>query len=155
MFTTIAVALDGTEHSQVAARYGAALAREHSGRIVVAHVRELIAGRGAGPLHVDEEERVAAMRTAADLRAQGIYTEVRRLHATEPGRRDRGRRPPRRGRCDRRRRDDARRAGRSLTGSTSPQLLHAAQCPVPVAPARGQAREAGPAVSADRTPIAA
>jgi nucleotide-binding universal stress UspA family protein len=157
MFTTIAVALDGTERSQAAARYGAALAREHSGRIVVAHVRELIAGRGAGPLHVDEDERAASVRrTIADLRAQGLevdqcVTSTLRSPTAAIA-------------------DIARRAGAdvivtggtnhgllagALTGSTPQGLLRAAHCPVLVAPAREPARPSLPAGATEHTPIAA
>jgi nucleotide-binding universal stress UspA family protein len=156
MFRTIAVALDGTERSQAAARYAAALAHEHSGRIVVAHVRELIGGRGAGPLHFDEDERTSVVRrTVADLRAQGIETELHvastfRSPATVIA-------------------EIAHRAAAdmivvggtthgalagALTGSTPQGLLHAAHCPVLVAPARGHAQESLPAAAA-RTPVAA
>ena len=157
MFSTIAVALDGTERSLAAARYGAALAHEHSGRIVVAHVRELIAGRGAGPLHVDENERAAAVRrTVADLRAQGIETELYvsstfRSPATVIAA------------IARSSQADVIVVGGTthgahtgaLTGSTPQALLHAAHCPVLVAPAREQARESLPAGATERTPLAA
>jgi len=157
MFRTIAVAHDGTERSQVAARYAAALAHEHSGRIVVAHVRELIGGRGAGPLHVDEDERTAAVRsTVADLRAQGIETELRiastlRSPATVIAEI-----------ADRAQADVVVAGGTThgalagaLTGSTPQRLLHAAHCPVLIASAREQARESRPAGATERTPIAA
>ena len=33
---------------------------EKSGQMLVVHLTELIAGRGSGPLHVDEDDRIAA-----------------------------------------------------------------------------------------------
>jgi nucleotide-binding universal stress UspA family protein len=156
MFRTIAVALDGTERSDAAARYAAALAHEHSGRIVVAHVRELMAGRGAGPLHVDQDARTTAVRrTVSDLRARGIETDLRvvsTLHSPAAAIAEIARRTA----------ADVIVSGGTthgalagaLTGSTPQRLLHAAHCPVLVAPAREPARESVPAV-AERTPIAA
>src|SRR5919197_2547563 len=56
MFQTIVLAVDGSEQSNWALNYAATLAKESGGRILAVHVRELMAGRAAGPVHVNEDE---------------------------------------------------------------------------------------------------
>ena len=136
MSKTIVLALDGTEQSRGPVRYATDLARERDAEIVVAHVKELIGGRGAGPLHADEDDRAADVRKqVADLRAAGFTVEFQRCSTM---------RSPASAIAD-----VARKSGAemivvggtthgvfigALTGSTPQALLHSAPCPVLVAP---------------------
>jgi nucleotide-binding universal stress UspA family protein len=156
MSKTIVLALDGTEQSRGPVRYATDLAREREAKIVVVHVKELIGGRGAGPLHVDENDRLADVRRqVADLRAAGFAAELwssSTMHgpastiATV-----------------------ARKSGAemivvggtshgalagALAGSTPQALLHTAPCPVLVAPAK-EAAATEQAHAADRAALAA
>jgi nucleotide-binding universal stress UspA family protein len=137
MSKTILLALDGTEQSRGPVRYATDLARERNARIVVVHVKELIGGRGAGPLHVDEDDRLADVkRQVADLRAAGFATELQRC-STMHG--------PASAIAAAARQSGAETivvGGTShgafvgaLAGSTPQALLHVAPCPVLVAPA--------------------
>ena len=147
MSKTIVLALDGTEQSGGPVRYAADVARERNAAIVVVHVKELIGGRAAGPMHVDEGDRLANIRRqVADLRAEGLTAELHSFSSMRgPAAAIAG---------------DARRSGAemivvggtahgafvgALSGSTPQALLHVAPCPVLVAPA----------AKADRAPIAA
>ena len=56
MFRTIVLALDGSEGSRRAAAVAAELAHRNSARLVIAHVAELVAGRGGGYAHLNEDE---------------------------------------------------------------------------------------------------
>jgi nucleotide-binding universal stress UspA family protein len=134
---TIVLALDGTEGSRGPVRYATDLARERDARIVVVHVKELIGGRGAGPLHADEDDRAGDVRRqVADLKASGFAVELQRCSTM---------RGPAHAIAD-----VARNSGAemivvggtthgaftgALTGSTPQALLHTAPCPVLVAPA--------------------
>ena len=62
MFKTIVLAVDGSESSDRAVAYAGDLARESGGRIVAVHIKEMIAGRFAGPVHVDEDDLQAKIR---------------------------------------------------------------------------------------------
>ncbi|HEY3766178.1 MAG TPA: universal stress protein [Gaiellales bacterium] len=155
MSNTIVLALDGTEQSPGPVRYAKEIAHDRDANVVVVHVKELIAGRAAGPLHTDEDVRIASVRSqVADLRAAGIAAELRtsstlRNPATAIA-------------------AAARRAGAdlivvggtthgaltgALAGSTPQSLLHTSPCPVLVAPAREVAVAANR--DAARTPVAA
>jgi nucleotide-binding universal stress UspA family protein len=137
MSKTIVLALAGTEESRGPVRYATDLARERDARIVVVHVKELIGGRGAGPLHVDELDRLADVRRqVADLQAAGFATELQSCSSM---------RGPVAAIAD-----AAKSSGAelivvgatahgafvgALSGSTPQALLHVAPCPVLVAPA--------------------
>jgi nucleotide-binding universal stress UspA family protein len=147
MSKTIVLALAGTEDSRGPVRYAADLARERNAGIVVVHVKELVGGRAAGPLHVDEADRLANVRRqVSDLRAAGFTTEL--LSSSSM-------RAPASAIADAATRSGAEMivvggtthgalAG-ALAGSTPQALLHVAPCPVLVAPA----------AKADRAAIAA
>ena len=62
MFKTIVLAVDGSESSDRAVAYAGDLARESGGRMVAVHIKEMIAGRFAGPVHVDENDLQAKIR---------------------------------------------------------------------------------------------
>ncbi|MGZ4430692.1 MAG: universal stress protein, partial [Gaiellales bacterium] len=77
MFKTIMVAHDGSEASDGAFEYAVELAKSASARVVVVHVRQVIAGRGAGPLHLDQAEREARIRHQVEaLRERGVEAEM-------------------------------------------------------------------------------
>lgn len=137
MTKTIVLALDGTEGSRGPVRYATDLARERDARIVVVHVKELIGGRGAGPLHADEDDRARDVsRQVSDLRAAGFSADLQRCSTMRGAASAIA--------------DVARKAAAelivvggtthgalagALAGSTPQALLHTAPCPVLVAPA--------------------
>src|SRR5581483_6327505 len=54
------------------------LAKREGSRVVIAHVEELIAGKGGGPVHAGEEAYQREIREqAAELSGQGIETDVK------------------------------------------------------------------------------
>ncbi len=78
MFKTIVLALDGSETSKRAIPIAAELAKREGSRVVIAHVEELIAGKGGGPVHAGEEAYQQEIREqAAELSGQGIETDVK------------------------------------------------------------------------------
>lgn len=62
MFGTIVLAVDGSQPSDTAVGYAARLAKESGSRIVAVHVKEIMAGRAAGPVHVNEDEILDKVR---------------------------------------------------------------------------------------------
>ncbi len=74
MFSTIVLALDGSEGSRRALPLAADLAERDGARIVAVHVRELIAAKaGTYPIRADEGEIEAAVRREVeDLSARGL-----------------------------------------------------------------------------------
>ncbi len=77
MFETIVLAVDGSVQSNRAADLAGVLAKHSGGRILAVHVKELMAGRAAGPVHVDEDEIVAAIRARVQhLNDDGINAEL-------------------------------------------------------------------------------
>jgi nucleotide-binding universal stress UspA family protein len=77
MFGTIVLAVDGSRPSDNAVDYAGRLAKESGGRIVAVHVKEIMAGRAAGPVHVDEEELLQKVRgQIKQLNDDGIKTEL-------------------------------------------------------------------------------
>jgi nucleotide-binding universal stress UspA family protein len=70
MFKTIVVAVDGSPSSGRALEYGVNLAKENSSHLVLAHVTELIAGRAAGTVHLEEGDLVQRLRDRAGKLAQ-------------------------------------------------------------------------------------
>ncbi|MDX6547852.1 MAG: hypothetical protein QOG33_1402 [Gaiellales bacterium] len=145
MFNTILLALDGSEAAERAIPLAEDLARHDGGRIVVGHVRELMAGRGgAQTVHADEGEVEASIRTQATrLSESGIETSIEivstvmggpahalaeiatREHADVIVAGTRGHAPV---------------AG-LLLGSVTQRLLHVAPCPVLVMPALAKMAE--------------
>ena len=67
MFKTIVVALDGSEHSMAAISTAEGVADRGETEFVIVHVRQLTGGRGAGPVHLDEAQRAAAVHDSAEL----------------------------------------------------------------------------------------
>ena len=78
MFQTIVLALDGSEGSKRAIPFAVELARRDNAKIVIAHVEERTADRTSAPIHADEPEIQAEIRSEADnVAAEGIETSVR------------------------------------------------------------------------------
>jgi nucleotide-binding universal stress UspA family protein len=74
MFKTILWASDGSDTAAEGFPYALHLAEREEARLIVAHVREIIAGRGGGyPVHADEDELRARLRGQVEaLRADGV-----------------------------------------------------------------------------------
>jgi nucleotide-binding universal stress UspA family protein len=139
MFNTILLALDGSEAAERAIPLAEDLARHDGGRIIVGHVRELLAGRGGTQtLNANEDDLESSIRAhATRLAESGIETSVEiatsvmggpahalaematREHADVIVAGTRGHAPV---------------AG-LLLGSVTQRLLHVAPCPVLVMPA--------------------
>ncbi len=137
MFKTIVLAVDGSESSDLAVSAAADLARESGGRIVAVHIKEMVAGRFAGPVHVDENDLQAKIRAQVkELNDSGLDITLE-MHSTMTG----GPAPV-----------VAETAGREdadvivsgtrghtalagvIVGSVAQRLLHLAPCPVLVVP---------------------
>ena len=138
MFKTIVLAVDGSESSDRAFAYAGELARDSGGRIVAVHIKELIAGRFAGPVHVDEDDLQAKIRKQAqDLSDAGVDIAVE-VHSTITG----GPAPVIAEAAAREKADIIVTGTRGHTalagvivGSVAQRLLHVAPCPVLVVPA--------------------
>src|SRR6476660_5412558 len=77
MFGTIVLAIDGSRPSDRAVDYAGRLAKESGSRIVAVHVKEIMAGRAAGPVHVDENEILDKVRgQIKQLNDDGIKAEL-------------------------------------------------------------------------------
>ena len=78
MFKTILVASDGSESADRLVLVAQSLAKEGHAKVVVAHVVELLNGRGgAFPVNVDEDHlRLKAKLQVADLKAAGFDAEL-------------------------------------------------------------------------------
>ncbi len=77
MFKTIVLGLDGSESSDNALRHATMLAREQGSSVRVVHVVEIVAGRGGGMLHLDEDELKAKIeRQTKNLVDAGVDAEL-------------------------------------------------------------------------------
>jgi nucleotide-binding universal stress UspA family protein len=77
MFKNVVLALDGSEASDEALAYATRLSREHGSTLHVVHVVEIVAGRVAGTLRVNEREIKAKIREQVDeLTQAGLYAEL-------------------------------------------------------------------------------
>ena len=83
MFTTILVASDGSDTADRLVTVARSLAKEDGAKVVVAHVNELMAGRGgAHTVHPLEDLLQDNVRKqAAELKAAGLEVEVH-MHST-------------------------------------------------------------------------
>ena len=73
MFSTVVVALDGSEASERTLPVLRELARPDGVRVEIVHVRERLVGRPGGPLHVNEDELTDRVKAQADELAQAGY----------------------------------------------------------------------------------
>ena len=62
MYIKVMLALDGSEEFAPLVSTATQLMDEERGQMLVVHLTELTAGRGSGPLHVDEDDRIARVR---------------------------------------------------------------------------------------------
>jgi nucleotide-binding universal stress UspA family protein len=77
MFEKAVVGLDGSESSDRALEYAAAIGKRYGAKIHVVHVIEVLVGRAGGLLHLDEDERKAAIAVqVAELKNAGIDAEL-------------------------------------------------------------------------------
>ena len=156
MFSTVVVALDGSDASERTLPVLRELVPPNGVRVEIVHVRERLVGRPAGPLHVNEDELTDRVKAqAAELTQAGYDTHVHieptvgtqpahiiAEHAEKCGADlivtgTRGHGPV---------------AG-LLLGSVATRLLHVAPCPVVVVPASvpavtGSGKAAGTATTA-------
>jgi nucleotide-binding universal stress UspA family protein len=138
VFKTIVLAVDGSESSDRAVSFAGELAKSSGGRIVAVHIKELIAGRFAGPVHVDEDEIQSKVRgQIQDLKDAGISADIE-MHSTMTG----GPAPVIAETAGRENADVIVTGTRGHTalagvivGSVAQRLLHLAPCPVLVVPA--------------------
>ena len=77
MYTKVMLALDGSEEPSQLVSTATQLMDEERGQMLVVHLTELTAGRGSGPLHVDEDDRIARVREqVARLKGNGIDAKL-------------------------------------------------------------------------------
>jgi nucleotide-binding universal stress UspA family protein len=77
MFKTICLALDGSENSKKAIPVAAELAEKENAKIVIAHVVEMVAGKGGVvPIHEEDEILDVLKAEAEALKKRGIDTEI-------------------------------------------------------------------------------
>lgn len=77
MFKTICLALDGSESADKAIPFAAELAEEGGGTIVIAHVIEMVAGKGGiVPIHEEDEIRAQLEERAKQFKDRGIEAAV-------------------------------------------------------------------------------
>lgn len=137
MFKTIVLAVDGSESSDRALQYAGELAKQSGGRVVGVHIKELIAGRFAGPVHVDEDDiQTKIRRQVQDLSDAGVNITIE-MHSTMTG----GPAPVIAEAAAREKADVIVTGTRGHTalagvivGSVAQRLLHLAPCPVLVVP---------------------
>ena len=78
MFKVIIWATDGSSGAEQALQFAKGLAQADGARLVVVHVKEIMAGRGgAYPVKVDEDEVQAAIRKQVeDLKQEGLQAKL-------------------------------------------------------------------------------
>lgn len=77
MFEVAVLALDASDSSDRAYEFATRLAARHGTRFHVVHVVEIVPGRGAGPLRLDEQERTDRIRAQVDaLKHAGAEAEL-------------------------------------------------------------------------------
>jgi nucleotide-binding universal stress UspA family protein len=149
MFETIVLAVDGSEPSDRAVTYARELAKSGGGRIIAVHVKEIMAGRAAGPVHPNEEEILERIRgQITQLKDDGIDATLEVTSTMAGG--------PAHVIADTAEKQAAdvivtgtrghTAIAGVLLGSVAQRLLHLAHCPVLVVPdmtARGGAAPAG------------
>jgi nucleotide-binding universal stress UspA family protein len=76
MFSTVVLALDGSESSDRALEFATTLAKEQGSAVCVVHVREIFVGRGGGPMPLNESDLQAKVeRQVKELTDAGVKTE--------------------------------------------------------------------------------
>lgn len=147
MFKTIVLGLDGSESADRALEHATVLAKEQGSSVRVVHVIEMVAGRGGGLLHLDEDSiKAKVAEQTRGLIAAGVDAELE-LHSAMAG-------GPAHVIADVAARIQAdlvitgtrghTAAAGILVGSVAHRLLHVAHCPLLVIP---QSTPAQPAVA--------
>jgi nucleotide-binding universal stress UspA family protein len=73
MFKVIIWATDGSSGAEQALQFAKGLAQADGARLIVVHVKEILAARGAVPVNVKEDEIQAAIRKQVeDLKQEGL-----------------------------------------------------------------------------------
>jgi nucleotide-binding universal stress UspA family protein len=153
VFKTIVLGLDGSESSDHALEHATMLAKEQGSSVRVVHVIEIVAGRGGGVLHLDEDEiKAKVAQQTKGLVDAGIDAELE-LHSAMAG----GPAHVIAGIAERRHADLIITGTRGhtaatgiLLGSVAHRLLHLAHCPLLVIPPSVQAH-----VVAETVPVGA
>jgi nucleotide-binding universal stress UspA family protein len=141
MFDVIVWATDGSANADLALDYVRKLAEGGQSRVVAVHVAEFIVGRGAGPVHLDEDELQQKIRGQVnELKQAGIDASLQAYPAVA-------------GNTAHITADSAKEAGADLIvvgtrgrgpirglllGSVTQRLLQVAPCPVLAVPAKEQ-----------------
>jgi nucleotide-binding universal stress UspA family protein len=141
MFDVIVWATDGSANADLSLDYVQKLAEGGQSRVVAVHVKELVAARGVGPVHLDEDELQEKIRGQVDdLKQAGIDASLQVYSAMA-------------GNAALITADSAKEAGADLIvvgtrgrgplkglllGSITQRLLHVAPCPVLAVPAKEQ-----------------
>ncbi|MEE6165984.1 MULTISPECIES: universal stress protein [unclassified Mycolicibacterium] len=141
MFDVIVWATDGSANADLALDYVRKLAEGGRARVVAVHVKEVIVGRGAGPVHLNEDELEQKIQGQVnDLKLAGIDVSLRAHHAPA-------------GHAAHLTADSAKEEGADLIvvgtrglgpiaglllGSVTQRLLQVAPCPVLAVPAKQQ-----------------
>src|SRR5262245_9515286 len=77
MFKVIVWATDGSSRAEQALPFAKELAKANGARLVVVYVNEFMAGRGAGPVIVNQDEVQAALgKQVADLKQEGLNAKL-------------------------------------------------------------------------------
>jgi nucleotide-binding universal stress UspA family protein len=153
MASTIVVALDGSEASERTIPVLRQLAAPGESRVEVVYVRELVVGRGAGPLRVNEDELIERVKSRAAELSEAGYDTHTHIETTS-------------GQPAHAIADVAKQANADLIvagtrghgpvaglllGSVTMRLLHVAPCPVVVVPSAVTAESAPPEVASTTT----
>lgn len=141
MFDVIVWATDGSANADLALDYVKKLAEGGQSRVVAVHVKEVIVGRGAGPVHLNEDELQQKIQGQVnDLKQAGIDASLQAHPAPA-------------GHAAHITADSAKQAGADLIvvgtrglgpitglllGSVTQRLLQVAPCPVLAVPAKEQ-----------------
>lgn len=150
MFKTIVLGLDGSESSDHALQHATMLAKEQDSHVKVVHVIEVVAGRGGGLRHLDEDE----LKLKIGQQTQGLVDAgidaVLEYHSAMAG-------GPAHVIAEVAARSDADlivtgTRGQTATvgillGSVAHRLLHLTHCPLLVIPPAGRAHVAAETVS--------
>src|SRR5262249_35023268 len=77
MFKVIVWATDGSSQAERALPFAKSLAQANGARLIVVHVNEIMAGRGAGPVNFDEDQVQAALaEQVKDLKQEGLDAKL-------------------------------------------------------------------------------
>jgi nucleotide-binding universal stress UspA family protein len=157
VFKTIVLGLDGSDSSDHALERTRMLAKEQGARVLVVHVIEIVAGRGGGLLHLNEDEIKAKIeQQTKDLVDDGVAAELE-FHSAMAG-------GPAHIIADAAGRSGAdlivtgtrghTAAAGILLGSVTHRLLHVSHCPLLIIPSPVSSHVVGETVTAVEVEVA-